>query len=195
MLLIIDNYDSFTYNLYQFLGELKADMKVVRNDEITLEEIKELKPQGIIISPGPGRPEEAGVCIDIIKELGKEIPLLGICLGHQAIGCAYGGEVVGAEEINHGKTSRIKNNGKGLFKGLKEELTVMRYHSLVVDKNTLPVELEITSQTEDGVIMGVKHKEYPVYGLQFHPESILTESGKDMLKNFMGVVSDAERSN
>ena len=187
MLLLIDNYDSFTYNLYQYLGEITPDIKVVRNDAVSVEDIKQLNPQGIILSPGPGRPENAGICIETIKEFSGKIPILGICLGHQAIGHAFGGDIVEAERIMHGKTSVIKNNGKDLFQGLDNCLEVMRYHSLVVDKNTVPEELEITAETEDGVVMGIKHKYYPVFGLQFHPESILTEDGRKILKNYTEV--------
>lgn len=194
MLLLIDNYDSFTFNLYQYIGEITPDIKVIRNDDIALKEIEELKPDGIILSPGPGRPEDAGICVDVIKHFSREIPILGICLGHQAIGYAYGAEIVGAGEIKHGKTSRIKNNGRGLFRGINDEITVMRYHSLVVDRNTIPEELEITSETDGGVIMGLKHRKYDVYGLQFHPESILTEDGKNILKNFVEVICNVKRS-
>ena len=192
MLLLIDNYDSFTYNLYQYLGELDKDIKVVRNDAITLQSIEEMNPNCIVLSPGPGRPENAGICVDIIKNFGHLIPILGICLGHQAIGYAYGGEVVGAEEIKHGKTSLIKNNGSDLFKDIDRELRVMRYHSLIIRRESLPKELEIMAETEEGLIMAIKHKRYPVFGLQFHPESIMTESGKHILKNFLEVVSYAK---
>lgn len=185
MLLLIDNYDSFTFNLYQMIGEIYPNIKVVRNDAIKVEDIKNLDVKGIIISPGPGTPENAGISVDVIKEYGKTIPILGICLGHQAIGYAFKGKVLGADKIMHGKTSFIRNNGQGIFKGLKEKFKVMRYHSLIVEKSSLPEELEVTAETEDGVIMGLKHKKYPIYGLQFHPESILTEYGSEMLKNFV----------
>ncbi|WP_186430798.1 aminodeoxychorismate/anthranilate synthase component II [Clostridium sp. BSD9I1] len=185
MLLLIDNYDSFTFNLYQMIGEIYPNIKVVRNDEIKVEDIKKLDVKGIIISPGPGTPEKSGISVEVIKEYGKTIPILGICLGHQAIGYAFNGKVLEADKIMHGKTSFIKNNGQGLFKGLKENFKVMRYHSLIVEKASLPQELEVTAETEDGVIMGLKHKQYPIYGLQFHPESILTEYGSEMLKNFV----------
>ncbi|KPU43594.1 aminodeoxychorismate/anthranilate synthase component 2 [Oxobacter pfennigii] len=195
MLVMIDNYDSFTYNLYQYIGEIYSNIKVIRNDKTTVDEIWDLKPKGIVLSPGPGRPEDAGICAGVIKELGKEIPILGICLGHQAIGHAYGGKVVGAEVIMHGKTSIISHDSDGLFKGISQPLNVMRYHSLVVDKEDFPDELNVTAQTKDGVIMGVRHKKYHVYGLQFHPESIMTEQGKDILKNFVEVINNASASN
>lgn len=186
MILIIDNYDSFTYNLYQYIGEIYTHMKVVRNDEITVDEIAGLNPDGIILSPGPGTPDKAGICVDVVKEYAGKIPILGICLGHQAIGYAFGGKVVRAENIMHGKTSKLKHNGEKLFKGIKTPLEVMRYHSLIVDKNSLAEELEITAESlDDNVIMGLKHKKYEVYGLQFHPESIITEEGKKIIKNFV----------
>lgn len=185
MLLLIDNYDSFTFNLYQMIGEIYPNIKVVRNDAISVEDIKNLDIKGIIISPGPGTPEKAGISAEIIRKYGKTIPVLGICLGHQAIGYAFNGKVLRVDKIMHGKTSFIKNNGQGLFEGLKENFKVMRYHSLIVEKASLPQELEVTAETEDGVIMGLKHKQYPIYGLQFHPESILTEYGSEMLKNFV----------
>lgn len=187
MILIIDNYDSFTYNLYQYVGEMKDEVMVVRNDEITVEEVAKLNPNKIILSPGPGRPENAGICVDVIKSLGDKIPILGICLGHQAIGYAYGAKIAKADKIMHGKTSLIFHNGRGIFRNIKNPIKGMRYHSLVIDRNTLPEELEITAQTEEGVIMGVRHRKYPVYGLQFHPESILTEQGKEILRNFLEV--------
>ena len=195
MILIIDNYDSFTYNLYQYVGELYGDILVVRNDEITLEEIRNLKPEGIILSPGPGRPEAAGICVELVKEIGKEVPVLGICLGHQAIGYAFGGNIVRAPEIKHGKVSVITNDGSGLFQGLKDCLKVMRYHSLIVDKNTLPGELRVNAETEDGIIMAMKHRDYSIMGLQFHPESILTEQGKLMIKNFLEGICGVSKCN
>ncbi len=195
MILIIDNYDSFTYNLYQYIGEIYDDVKVVRNDDVTVEDVRNLCPEGIVLSPGPGRPENSGVCIDVIKKLGNSIPILGICLGHQAIGCAFGGNVVRAKEIMHGKVSTVTHDGKGLFKGIKNPLTVMRYHSLIVEKESLPEELEETCETQDGVIMGLKHKTYPVYGLQFHPESILTEEGKNIIRNFLEEICHVKGSN
>lgn len=195
MILIIDNYDSFTYNLYQYVGEFYKDILVVRNDEITLEEIRNLKPEGIILSPGPGRPEAAGICVELVRNLGGEIPILGICLGHQAIGYAFGGNIVRAPEIKHGKVSVITNDGSGLFNGLKESLKVMRYHSLIVEKDTLPGELRVNAETEDGIIMAMKHKDYAIMGLQFHPESILTEQGKSMIKNFLEGICDVSKCN
>lgn len=187
MIIIIDNYDSFTYNLYQYIGEIYTDIKVVRNDQITVEAIGNMSNlEGIIISPGPGTPDKAGICIDVIKKFSGKVPILGICLGHQAIGEAFGGNVVRAQNIKHGKTSIIKHNGEGLFKAVKNPLEVMRYHSLVVDKDTFPKELEITAVSlDDNVVMALKHKDYEVYGLQFHPESIITEEGKKIIKNFV----------
>lgn len=195
MLLIIDNYDSFTYNLYQYIGEIYEDIKVVRNDEITTEEIEKMNVDGIILSPGPGVPEKAGICVEVVKKLGGRIPILGICLGHQAIGHALGGKVVGAGAIKHGKTSVIRHNGRGLFQGLKEDLTVMRYHSLIIDKNSMPEELMVTAETQDGIVMAVQHREHQIYGLQFHPESVLTEQGKDIIKKFVGGVCNVTGSN
>lgn len=184
MIVLLDNYDSFTYNLFQMLSEF-SEVKVVRNDEISIKEIEKLKPQGIVISPGPGRPENAGISIEVIKILGEEIPILGICLGHQAIGVAYGAKVVRAKEIFHGKSSKITIKGKGIFEGVSRRIEVMRYHSLVIDRDTLPKELEIIGETNDGVIMAVKVKDKAIYGLQFHPESIFTPKGKRILENFV----------
>ena len=188
MILLIDNYDSFSYNLYQYIGELNPDIKVIRNDELSVEEIKALKPEKIIISPGPGRPENAGVIIEVIKKLGKDIPILGVCLGHQAICMAYGAVVTYASKLMHGKQSIAKlDKSCPLFKGLKEEIPVARYHSLAADVNTIPEELKITALTDENDVMAVSHKEYPVYGLQFHPESILTPDGKTILSNFLNL--------
>ena len=185
MILLIDNYDSFTYNLYQYLSEY-AEIKVVRNDEITIEEIKELNPEGIVISPGPGTPDDAGISIEVIQKFGGNIPILGICLGHQSIAQAYGGKVIRADEIYHGKTSKISVKGKTLFEGIPRKIDVMRYHSLVVENKSLPECLEIIGQTVEGnVIMAIKHKDYEVYGLQFHPESIYTPKGKHIISNFV----------
>lgn len=195
MILIIDNYDSFTYNLYQYVGELYKDVKVLRNDEFTIEELKNLPLKGIIISPGPGRPENAGLSVEVIRAFEGKLPIMGICLGHQAIGYAYGGNVISAPEIKHGKTSIINHNGKGLFEGLKDKLKVMRYHSLIVEKLTLPKDLEITAVTKDGLIMALKHKAFQIYGLQFHPESIFTEEGKTIIKNFVEVICNAKDGN
>jgi anthranilate synthase component II len=190
MVLMIDNYDSFTYNLVQYLQALGAEVKVVRNDELTVAQIDALKPSGIVISPGPCTPNEAGVSVDVIRELGDRIPILGVCLGHQSIGQAYGGDVVRAGRIMHGKTSRIRHESKGVFAGLPDGYEATRYHSLVVDRCTLPDALEVTAWTEndDGTIeeiMGLRHREHPVEGVQFHPESILTEHGHALLKNFL----------
>ncbi len=190
MILMIDNYDSFTYNVVQYLAELDADVKVIRNDELTLEQIIELNPEKIVISPGPGNPDEAGVSIEVIKSLAGKIPILGVCLGHQSIGQAYGGKIVRAGQIMHGKTSMIHHTSTGVFRGLPSPYRATRYHSLVLDKETLPDCLEMTAwtQTDDGdieEIMGVRHKELAVEGVQFHPESILSEHGHALLKNFL----------
>ena len=190
MLIMIDNYDSFTYNLVQYLGELGAEVKVFRNDGVTVDELKALKPERIMISPGPCTPNEAGISMDVIRAFAGEVPVLGVCLGHQSIGQVYGGDIVHAREIMHGKTSLVHHNGKYVFKGLSNPYTATRYHSLVIDKNTIPDCLEITAWTETGdgemdEIMGVKHKELDVEGVQFHPESILTEHGHGLLKNFL----------
>lgn len=190
MLLMIDNYDSFTYNVVQYLGELKADVKVIRNDELTLKEIIALQPERLVVSPGPCTPNEAGVSVEAIQHFAGKIPILGICLGHQSIGQAFGGNIVRAHHVMHGKTSMIYHNDKGVFKGLTNPYEATRYHSLVIEKDTLPECLEITSwtQTEDGQvdeIMGVRHKEFAIEGVQFHPESILTQHGHDLLQNFL----------
>lgn len=190
MLLMLDNYDSFTYNLVQYLQSLGAEVKVVRNDAMTVDEIEKLAPERIVISPGPCTPNEAGVSLELIERLGQRIPILGVCLGHQSIGQAYGGDVIRAKTIMHGKTSRIRHQGKGVFAHLPDAYEATRYHSLVVDRGTLPEALEITAWTEleDGSfeeIMGLRHKQFPVQGVQFHPESILTEHGHALLKNFL----------
>lgn len=190
MILLIDNYDSFSYNLFQLIGSINPDIKVIRNDAMTTDEIRELKPEAIIISPGPGRPEDAGICIDAVKELGKEFPLLGVCLGHQSICAAFGGVVSYAKQLMHGKQSMTKlDTSCTLFKGLPETVPVARYHSLALIEDTIPDCLEVIARTDDGEVMGVKHKEYPIYGLQFHPESILTPDGKVMLENFLETMS------
>jgi len=183
--LIIDNYDSFTYNLVQYLGELGADVLVRRNDQITPEEVSDLHPDRIVVSPGPCTPDEAGVSVDLIEKLGESIPTLGVCLGHQAIGQAFGARIVRGEPI-HGKTARIMHDGGGVYRGIDQGFEATRYHSLVIEPDSVPECLIVTSQTEDGTIMGVRHREYPVEGVQFHPESVLTRSGHDLLKNFLG---------
>jgi len=185
MVLLIDNYDSFTYNLYQYLCELGAEVVVRRNDEITLDEIAALAPERIVISPGPCGPEQAGISVAVIRTFGPRIPILGVCLGHQCIGYAYGGRVVRADRVMHGKTSLIYHDGKGVFRGLPSPFEAIRYHSLVVERRTLPACLEITAQTTSGTIMGLRHRAYPVEGVQFHPESIMTSVGKDLLRNFL----------
>ena len=185
MLLVIDNYDSFTYNLVQYFGELGAEMEVHRNDRITLDEIREKAPARICISPGPGTPSEAGISPAVIRTFGSTIPLFGVCLGHQCIGEVFGGDVVRADRLMHGKTSPMLHDGKFLFKGIESPFEATRYHSLIVKRDTLPDCLEITAETAEGEIMGLRHKEFPIYGVQFHPESILTASGKTILKNFL----------
>uniref|UniRef100_A0A7C4AJL1 Aminodeoxychorismate/anthranilate synthase component II n=1 Tax=Thermodesulfovibrio aggregans TaxID=86166 RepID=A0A7C4AJL1_9BACT len=185
MILIIDNYDSFTYNLYQYIGELYPDLVVYRNDRIRVDEIERLSPERIIISPGPCTPKEAGISIDVIKNFAGKIPILGVCLGHQAIASAFGGKVIRSPEIMHGKTSLIYHDGKTIFKGISNPFEATRYHSLIVEKETLPDCLSISAWTSRGIIMGIRHKKYPVEGVQFHPESILTKVGKDLLKNFL----------
>ncbi|KRF68005.1 hypothetical protein ASG99_00560 [Bacillus sp. Soil768D1] len=185
MILLIDNYDSFTYNLYQYLGEVEKEIIVKRNDEITIAEIEEMNPKAIVISPGPGRPEDAGISMEIIRSFYKKLPLLGICLGHQAIGATFGANVIGAKYIMHGKTSVIEHNGTGVFVNQNPQFPVMRYHSLVVERESLPNELTVTaSAVDDGEIMALKHQDYPLYGLQFHPESIGTKIGKELLHEF-----------
>lgn len=185
MLLMIDNYDSFTYNLVQYFGELGAEVLVFRNDAISLSEIQKVNPDHIVLSPGPGNPDQAGITLDVIRRFSGHIPILGVCLGHQAIGQAFGGQVVRAPTLMHGKTSAIHHNERGIFCGLPQPFTATRYHSLIVDKNTLPDCLEITSWTHDQLIMGLRHKAMAVEGVQFHPESILTEKGHDLLANFL----------
>lgn len=192
MLLVIDNYDSFTFNLVQYLGELAgahplaADVRVERNDALSLEEIRQMAPQALLISPGPGDPDQAGVCLQVLRELGPEVPILGVCLGHQCLGQVFGGQVVRARELMHGKTSAVHHGGVGVFEGLPEPLTATRYHSLVVDRPTLPETLEVTAWLEDGTIMGLRHRQWPhLQGVQFHPESVLTEGGHALLANFL----------
>jgi len=183
--LVIDNYDSFTYNLVQYLGELGAEVLVKRNDEISLEEIPDLHPDRIVVSPGPCTPNEAGISLEVVEKAPERIPVLGVCLGHQAIGQAYGGRVVRAAEPVHGKTAKILHDGEGVYEGLPQGFEATRYHSLVVEPESVPECLTVTSRTEDGVIMGVRHKQRPVEGVQFHPESVLTEDGRKLLKNFL----------
>ncbi len=185
MLLLIDNYDSFTYNLYQYLAELGAQVEVRRNDQVTLDEIETMQPERIVISPGPCTPDEAGLSCEIIARFGPRIPLLGVCLGHQAIGQVYGGKVIRAPEPMHGKTSLIYHHGQGILRDLPAPFEANRYHSLIVERDSLPTELEITAETDDGLIMGLRHRVYPVQGVQFHPESIMTPAGKDLLRNFL----------
>ncbi len=184
-LLMVDNYDSFTYNLVQYLGELGQDVHTVRNDAITLEEIERLAPERIVISPGPCTPNEAGISVPLLRHFAGRLPILGVCLGHQAIGAAFGGRIVRARELMHGKTSLIEHTGKGVFKGLPSPYTVIRYHSLAIERASLPDCLEVTATTADGEIMGVRHRELPIEGVQFHPESILTEHGHALLRNFL----------
>jgi para-aminobenzoate synthetase component II len=186
MILLIDNYDSFTYNLAQFLGQLGETLEVRRNDQITLDQIAAKKPQRIVISPGPGEPQNAGICIDVIREFTGKIPILGVCLGHQAIGYAFGGKVVRAPVLMHGKTSRIHHDSKTIFRKLPQDFVATRYHSLIVQKKGLPRELEISAET-DGLIMGLRHRKLPLEGVQFHPESVLTEVGMQMLRNFLAL--------
>ena len=184
MILLIDNYDSFTYNLAQYLGELGAAPLVRRNDEITLDEIASLQPSHIVISPGPGRPEDAGVSVEVIRQFGPATPVLGVCLGHQGIGIAFGGEVVRAQQLMHGKVSSVQHDGRGVFRGVSQPFVAGRYHSLVV-ADPLPAGLEAAARTDDGTLMGVRHREFPIHGVQFHPESVLTGEGKHLLRNFL----------
>jgi anthranilate synthase component 2 len=189
-LLVIDNYDSFTYNLVHFLGELGADSTVRRNDKITLDEIATLAPEGIVLSPGPATPNEAGICLALIDRFAASTPMLGVCLGHQAMGQAMGGDVIRAPALMHGKTSRINHTGKGLFRGLNAGFEATRYHSLIVKPETLPKELEVTASSDDGLIMGMQHRRYPMHGVQFHPESIASENGHALLQNFLNLARD-----
>jgi anthranilate synthase/aminodeoxychorismate synthase-like glutamine amidotransferase len=184
VILLIDNYDSFTWNLAQYLGELGAAPKVMRNDEITLEDIAEMRPSRIVISPGPGRPEDAGITVEAIRRFGSHVPVLGVCLGHQGIGIAFGGSVVRAPQLMHGKTSAVQHDGRGVFRGVSQPFTAGRYHSLVVAE-PLPEDLELAAQTDDGTVMGVRHRRFPIHGVQFHPESVLTGEGHQLLRNFL----------
>jgi len=192
LIIVIDNYDSFTYNIVQYLGELgqelpiAAEVQVFRNDRISLEEIRQMKPDAVVISPGPGRPEDAGISLELIRELGPTLPILGVCLGHQSIGQVFGGNIISAPELMHGKTSPIHHTGVGVFQNLESPLIATRYHSLVLERETCPDILEITGWVEDGTIMGVRHRDYPhIQGVQFHPESVLTQNGKQLLRNFL----------
>lgn len=191
MILVIDNYDSFTFNLVQFLGELGAEMQIVRNDKVTPEDVLTISPERIVISPGPCTPNEAGVSLDLIKIFGETTPILGVCLGHQCIGQSYGGKVIRAGKVMHGKTSEIFHSADPLFEGIPSPFTATRYHSLIVERESLPQDLEVIAWTEDGTIMALRHKKFPVYGVQFHPESILTQDGRVLLKNFLKLQSPA----
>jgi anthranilate synthase/aminodeoxychorismate synthase-like glutamine amidotransferase len=185
VILLLDNYDSFTYNLAQYLGELGCDVEVHRNDKISVEEIARRKPEKIVISPGPCTPQEAGICVELVRRLAGKFPILGVCLGHQAIGVAFGGKIIRAPKLFHGKTSEIHHNRKGVFQKLPNPFTATRYHSLIVERKSLPRQLAITAETSDGIIMGFRHRRFPVEGVQFHPESVLTQSGKQLLQNFL----------
>jgi len=187
MILLLDNYDSFTYNLAQYLGELGCEVEVHRNDKISVEEIAKRKPDRIVISPGPCTPQEAGISVELIQRLAGKFPILGVCLGHQAMGAAYGGKIVRAVKLFHGKTSEIEHDGKGVFRGLPQKFIATRYHSLIVEKKSLPKEFTITAETSDGTIMGLRHKKHKMEGVQFHPESVLTQDGKQLLKNFLSL--------
>ena len=193
MLLLVDNYDSFTYNLFHYLGELGAAVKVVRNDEVTADGALALEPEGIVLSPGPCTPNEAGICLDVIKKADGRVPILGVCLGHQAIGQVYGGRIVRAPEPMHGKLSRMHHTGKSVFRGLNNDFLATRYHSLTIDPPSMPATLEVTATSEDGVIQGVMHKSHPVHGVQFHPESIASENGHALLANFLQIARDFAR--
>jgi para-aminobenzoate synthetase component II len=187
VILLLDNYDSFTYNLAQYLGELGCTLEVHRNDKISVEEIARRKPDRIVISPGPCTPEEAGISVQLIQKLAGKFPILGVCLGHQAIGAAFGGKIIRASKLFHGKTSNIEHDGKGIFRTLPNPFRATRYHSLIVERKSLPRELQISAETGDGIIMGLRHRKYKIEGVQFHPESVLTESGKQLLKNFLSL--------
>jgi anthranilate synthase component 2 len=193
MILLIDNYDSFTYNLFHFLGELGADVRVERNDALTADQALALKPQGIVLSPGPCTPNEAGICLDVIKKADGNVPILGVCLGHQAIGQVYGGTVVRAPEPMHGKLSKIHHTGQSVFRGLNNDFNATRYHSLTIAPQSMPAVLEVTARSDDGVIQGLMHKSHPVHGVQFHPESIASENGHALLQNFLDIARDFSR--
>jgi len=185
MVFVLDNYDSFTYNLVQYMGELGAEMTIRRNDELSVDEVEALEPERILLSPGPCTPQEAGISIELIWRMARKAPILGVCLGHQAIGAAFGGDVVRAPKLMHGKTSEVEHDGRTIFRGLASPMTCTRYHSLIVSEKNLPEELEISARTADGTIMGLRHRRYPVEGVQFHPESVLTSDGKRLIKNFL----------
>ena len=187
MILLLDNYDSFTYNLAQYLGELGCQVEVHRNDRISVEQIAQRKPERIVISPGPCTPQEAGISVEMVQKLAGKIPILGVCLGHQAIGAAFGGKIIRAPKLFHGKTSQIRHDGSGVFRGLPNPFTATRYHSLIVERKSLPADLQVTAETDDDIIMGMQHRQYPLMGVQFHPESVLTDSGKQLLKNFLSL--------
>jgi anthranilate synthase component 2 len=193
MLTLIDNYDSFTYNLVHYLGELGAQCRVHRNDEVTVAEVAKAKPKAIVLSPGPCTPNEAGICLELIEKLGAKIPILGVCLGHQAIGQVYGGRVIRAPQLMHGKLSTIEHRGLGIFEGLPKRFEATRYHSLIVERKSLPDCLEITAETDDGLIMGMQHRTHPVHGVQFHPESIASEQGHALLGNFLGLAGFSQK--
>ncbi len=192
MIILIDNYDSFTYNLVHFLGELGAKCEVHRNDQITVDEVMDKSPKAIVLSPGPCDPDQAGICLELVERAGPEIPLLGVCLGHQTIGQVYGGKVIRAPELMHGKVSEIKNKGKSVFEGLPKSFSATRYHSLIVERESLPKSLKITAETDDGLIMGMQHTKHPVHGVQFHPESIASEHGHALLDNFLKIAGIAQ---
>lgn len=187
MILLLDNYDSFTYNLAQYLGELGCQVEVHRNDRISVEQIAQRKPERIVISPGPCTPQEAGISVELVQKLAGKIPILGVCLGHQAIGAAFGGKIIRAPKLFHGKTSQIRHDGSGVFRGLPNPFTATRYHSLIVERKSLPAELQVTAETDEDIIMGMQHRNYPLMGVQFHPESVLTDAGKQLLKNFLSL--------
>jgi anthranilate synthase/aminodeoxychorismate synthase-like glutamine amidotransferase len=187
VILLLDNYDSFTYNLAQYLGELGCQVEVHRNDRISVEQIAQRKPERIVISPGPCTPQEAGISVELVQKLAGKIPILGVCLGHQAIGAAFGGKIIRAPKLFHGKTSQIRHDGSGVFRGLPNPFTATRYHSLIVERKSLPAELQVTAETDEDIIMGMQHRNYPLMGVQFHPESVLTDSGKQLLKNFLSL--------
>lgn len=195
MILVIDNYDSFTYNLVQYLGELGQELTIRRNDAITIDAVEVLAPSGIVISPGPGRPEDAGIILETVRRFSGKIPILGVCLGHQAIGAAFGGRVVSAPRLMHGKTSQIRHDNRTIFKNIRNPFTATRYHSLMVAPETLPDCLEISASTEDGIIMGLRHRSYAVEGVQFHPESVLTDAGKQLLGNFLQITISGDPGN